>query len=94
MDPEAFPSRRQFVRRRSWPEFLARVAAAQEDNYLGENNIKDEEKQEETKTMKKDHQVHVLLSSGLLRPLHQGCDPCTFHYDVPVMMETFDRDIR
>jgi len=38
--------------------------------------------------------VHVCLSSGLLRPLHRGCDPCTYHYDVPVMMETFDRDIR
>jgi len=65
VDPEDFPSRREFVKPRSWSEFLTRVAAAQEENYL-----------------------------GLLRPLHRGCDPCTYHYDVPVMMETFDRDIR
>ena len=31
---------------------------------------------------------------GLLNPFHVGCDPCTYHYDAVVKMESFTPDAR
>ena len=31
---------------------------------------------------------------GFLHPLHCVCEPCTFHYDAVLRMETFDQDSR
>ena len=31
---------------------------------------------------------------GLLNPFHVGCDPCTYHYDAVVKMESFTQDAR
>ena len=31
---------------------------------------------------------------GLLNPFYRGCDPCTYHYDAIIRMETFEQDVR
>lgn len=64
VDPEKYPSRSDFVKKKSWPQFLDLVASSR-PNYL-----------------------------GLLNPFNVGCDPCTYHYDAVVKMETFQEDVR